>query len=100
MFSSKACMTTKFAVEPNVGIDGHTSKTLTDVSSESCTRACVMEKSFDCKSVNYRPSQRTCQLSSVDRNTPNVKLTNGGDFQGWLYQEKKCGSYETTKKKV
>ena len=83
-------MTSEFDVVVNAGIAGHNTKVLTNVSPYACTRACLSEKSFACKSFDYQPSTSKCILKNVD--SKGVSLTHNGDFTGWMHQDKKCGT--------
>lgn len=49
-----------------------------------CIQACVDETSFVCKSVNYDPTARVCEMNGLNRQ-------NMASLKALVYNKSKCG---------
>ena len=56
-----------FLLMPNKAIAGYNNRKLTNVTPEDCKKACLAEKAFVCKSIDYVKAQKYCDLSAVSR---------------------------------
>jgi len=72
------------------GIHGHDDKVYSNIASvQECIKKCKTERSFVCKSLEFKQSHKHCVLSRVDqRGGGGLRI--GGVFANYMYLERKC----------
>ena len=71
----------------NACIKGHNNKAASTPSIEDCIELCQDEKSFQCVSIDYNPTGKNCQLSTLNMDSAGSYYTAPCHFPGWLYAE-------------
>jgi hypothetical protein len=76
-------------LDPVVGyvISGNDKKTLTNIEVNDCKQAGEEETGFNCYSIDYRKTDKTCFLQSLDRYSTKLAVNNNFD-----YHERNCRS--------
>ena len=73
----------------NACIKGHNNKAASTPSIEDCIKLCQDEKTFQCVSVDYYPAGKSCQLSTMNKDSAGSCYTAPCYYSGWLYAEQK-----------
>ena len=76
-----------FTVYPAHGLINNCNKIIKPSSLKQCEEACITETDFVCRSIDYRPFDSTCQLSSDNKCTAPEKFTSISD---WAHYHRNC----------
>jgi len=71
----------------NACIRRNNNKATTAHSLESCMKLCENERSFKCKSIDYKPGPGSCYLSEKNSRSAGSDFTMPCYLSGWLYAE-------------
>ncbi|CAO4372710.1 unnamed protein product [Caenorhabditis nigoni] len=93
----EACTYRSFSFERarNTQLEGFVKKSVTVKNREHCLSACLKEKEFVCKSVNFHYENSLCELSVEDKRSKptHVRMSEGIDYydNNCLSRQNRCG---------
>uniref|UniRef100_A0A1I7U2M6 PAN domain protein n=1 Tax=Caenorhabditis tropicalis TaxID=1561998 RepID=A0A1I7U2M6_9PELO len=93
----EACTYRSFSFERarNTQLEGFVKKSVTVKNREHCLSACLKEKEFVCKSVNFHYDTSLCELSVEDKRSKptHVRMSEGIDYydNNCLSRQNRCG---------